>query len=96
MVEEVDRGGVGGEEDEEGWLSPTSVNLEVSGRVSVEIFTVQGRKVRTLADREMSAGRHEMAWDGRDASGMRMPSGIYFYRVTAPGLQDVRKIRLSR
>jgi hypothetical protein len=95
MVEEVDRGGTG-EDDDDNWLSPTSVNVEVSGRVSVELFTVTGRKVRTLADQDMAAGRYELAWNGRDDSGTRMPSGIYFYRVSAPGLHDVRKIHLAR
>lgn len=67
-----------------------------SGPVTVEVFDVTGRKVRALLSRDLSAGRHEMVWDGRDDAGRSVANGLYFYR--ARGLDGVvtRKILLQK
>ena len=54
----------------------------VSARLTV--YDVTGRVVRDLGDGVRSAGEHEVVWDGRDARGRDVPSGIYFYRLTTP------------
>ena len=41
--------------------------------------------MRTLADRPFAHGRHTVPWDGKDASGQTVSSGVYFYRVEADG-----------
>jgi hypothetical protein len=56
-----------------------SFTLPESGPVKVEIYTPDGRRVKTLAEGEMSAGPHAMQWNV-DRS---VPSGMYFYRVVA-------------
>jgi dienelactone hydrolase len=51
--------------------------------VSLRVFDVSGKLVRTLLDREpRAAGRHEAAWDGRDDRGRIVPAGVYFVRLT--------------
>ncbi len=57
--------------------------LPRAARVRVEVFDVSGRRVDTLVDGMLSAGRHEAAWDGRDATGRRTASGVYFLRLVA-------------
>ncbi|MCA9752129.1 MAG: T9SS type A sorting domain-containing protein, partial [Gemmatimonadetes bacterium] len=51
--------------------------------VSLEIYDAGGRKLRTLLDGEAmtSAATHVVPWDGRDAAGRAVGSGVYFYRV---------------
>ncbi len=52
----------------------------------VRIYSLDGRLVRTLAEAPMDGGVHEMEWDGMDARGVELPSGVYFYSVgTASG-----------
>lgn len=46
--------------------------------VVVRVADVQGRLVRELARTSLAAGRHRLAWDGRDGSGALAPSGLYF------------------
>ncbi len=58
-----------------------SFELAEAADVRAEIFDLQGRRVRDLADRRMSAGAQVLPWDGRDANGVRLGRGLYFARV---------------
>jgi hypothetical protein len=49
--------------------------------VTVDVYAVTGRRVRSLVDGTMSPGWHGVAWDGRDDGGQALPSGVYLYRV---------------
>lgn len=66
-------------------LNPSGVlnfRTETSGPVSVRMFDINGRLVRTLLQNEfLSAGSHGVAIDGRDSRGSGLSSGVYFYRV---------------
>jgi len=61
----------------------TEIIYEISrpGRVEVSIYDINGRLVRKLVDRYEEAGRKSVIWDGRDASGRRVSSGVYIGRV---------------
>jgi hypothetical protein len=69
--------------------------LPVDARVRLTVLDLQGRRVATLADGELSAGRHEMKWDGRDGGRVARP-GIYFVRLEVPGRNLVRTVALAR
>ncbi|MBE0565416.1 MAG: VCBS repeat-containing protein [Krumholzibacteria bacterium] len=58
--------------------------LATGGRVRLEVFSVDGRRVATLVDAEQAAGPHSATWQGRDAAGRAVASGTYVYRLTAP------------
>ena len=58
----------------------------------VSIFDVQGRVVRTLAEGFETAGEHAVHWDGRDARGSTLASGLYFYPLTSPDGTFTRKL----
>jgi hypothetical protein len=70
--------------------------LPAAAHVTIEVFTIGGRQVATLHDRVESAGYHEVFWDGRDAVGRIMPSGIYFYRFNAGQAREVRRMTLTK
>jgi len=55
------------------------------GHVRLTVFDAAGRVVRRLVDRHRPAGVAEALWDGRDGSGARAPSGVYFFRLETPG-----------
>jgi len=62
-----------------------------AARVEVAIYDVTGRQVAVLADGQQSTGRHDVAWDGRDRSGVHVAKGIYFVRIQIGGqAQQVR------
>lgn len=55
---------------------------ERAGRL--DVFDLQGRRVRRLADRRLPAGATVIGWDGRDDGGRRVRGGLYFVRLVTP------------
>ena len=60
-----------------------SFTLPHASPVRLDIFDMQGRRVRVLADRLLEAGQHELIWDRRTSTGAVARPGIYFYRIEA-------------
>jgi hypothetical protein len=80
-------------------FNPSTViafELPASGPVDLAVYDLRGRRVLTLVRGELPAGRHEVAWRGRDATGRGVPSGIYLARLTAQGEQRVAKMMLLK
>jgi hypothetical protein len=65
-------------------------------QVSIHVYDLAGRLVRTLADQTMAAGRHEAEWDGFNNQGKKVLSGVYLYRIEAGDAQKSGKIVLTR
>ena len=67
-----------------------------AARVTVLIYNVQGRMVRTLIDQDAAAGEFNAVWDGRADDGTSVAKGVYFARYTAGGERaDERKLILE-
>ncbi len=64
------------------------------GAVTLSVYDVQGRMIRTLVDRQESAGAKSVTWDGRDNTGQRVASGLYFYRIESNGVVLTKKMTL--
>ena len=64
-----------------------SFTLAESGPTRLDIFTVDGRLVRTLVAEALAAGPHQRLWNGRDERGRAVASGPYFFRFQAPGAE---------
>jgi hypothetical protein len=71
-------------------------DLPVEGHADLQVFSVDGRVVRTLIDERLGAGPHAIHWDGMNDSGVDVASGVYFYRLTADGVDQTRKMVLLR
>jgi hypothetical protein len=71
----------------------TTIGFDLArrGRVTLEIYSVAGRRIRTLVDRVVDSGRHEVAWDGVDDRGRRVEAGVYFYRMKGLGREHSRR-----
>ncbi|MEZ4386729.1 MAG: S8 family serine peptidase [Candidatus Krumholzibacteriia bacterium] len=66
--------------------------LSEAAAVELAVYTVDGRRVTTLLRQDLAAGQHEVTWHGRDDRGQRVASGTYFYRLTANGQVQVRRM----
>ena len=56
-------------------------DLPISTRASINIFNINGRLIKTLADRDFDAGTHFVDWGGEDEFNMSVSSGLYFYQI---------------
>jgi flagellar hook assembly protein FlgD len=65
-------------------------------RARVEVVNTSGERVATLADQIFASGQHVIPWDGLDATGRRVASGVYFSRVEAEGRAVSRKLIVAR
>ncbi|MBD3367518.1 MAG: choice-of-anchor D domain-containing protein [Candidatus Eisenbacteria bacterium] len=64
--------------------------------VDVAVYSIQGRRVTTLASDTLPGGEHVLTWDGRDGSGTRCASGVYVVRAQADGTSLTTKVLLLR
>jgi len=72
-----------------------SITTPGTGPISVGIFDVSGRRVRTLFS-SVAAGDRAIDWDGTSDRGVRLPSGIYFCRFESAAGRVVRRLVLIR
>jgi len=70
--------------------------LPQAGHVRLTVFDMLGREVKTLVNKNLQAGYHGAAWDGRDEQGRRLATGLYFYRLHAGNFVRVNKMLLVR
>jgi hypothetical protein len=61
-------------------------------QVSLSVYDIMGRQVRSLVNRGQLAGRYEVEWDGCDDEGLRVPPGVYFYRLEAGNFSKTEKM----
>ena len=68
-----------------------------AGRVTMNVYNVSGRLVRTLkTDEYTDAGTHEVSWNGLDNVGRRVPSGVYFVKATVGGDTSIYKLSIMK
>ena len=71
-----------------------SYTVGKSGHVTVEIYSVDGRRIRVLVDEAQEPGDRSVIWDGRNDKEMRVATGIYFCRLEIDSFSTVRKMLL--
>lgn len=62
----------------------------------LEVYNVRGQKVKTLLNESLQSGRHTIVWDGKDANGKSVSSGVYFYRLDTPNRTQTSKMLLMK
>ncbi len=73
----------------------TEISFELARAqwIDLAIYDTRGRRLRQLAVGRHDAGGHKLNWDGRDAEGRELPSGLYFLRL---GQEDGRRIAATK
>jgi len=65
-------------------------------RVSLRIFNVLGEEVARLVDREQPAGVYRVQWNGKDARGVGLPSGLYLYKIETEAFTETKRLVLVK
>jgi C1A family cysteine protease len=76
----------------------TTIDFDLPARstVTVTVYDVLGRTIKTLTSGVMPAGRHTVEWTGKDYNGKPVSSGVYFYRLAADDFAQTRKMLLLK
>ncbi len=76
----------------------TTIHFELAAeqRARLSVYRLDGRRVSVLVDGIVSAGNHEISWDGRDDNGASLPSGTYLYRLETATMSKTRSMTLIK
>ena len=80
-------------------FNPTTTiryTIPAAQHVTLGIVDSQGRSIVTLVNRTLAAGPQEVQWDGRDARGNPVASGVYFYRLQVGNTFRTKKMILVK
>jgi hypothetical protein len=66
------------------------------GFVTLNIYDVLGRRVRSLVSEHLSSGRKVVLWDGENDLGDQVASGIYFYQLKVGAVTEAKKLLLLK
>lgn len=70
--------------------------LPEASQVVLKIYNAIGQEIRALVLQRLDAGEYRVTWDGRDSRGLKVKSGVYFYRIQAGIFTQVKEMTLIR
>lgn len=76
--------------------SSVRLNLPRAATVKLAVCDINGRMIKDILAEELSAGTHNLAWDGTDNQGRHLAAGVYYYRLQAGHQAIHRKTVLTR
>lgn len=68
------------------------VTVPKSGNLTVQVFTLDGNLVKTLARTSVNKGTYTYRWDGTNGAGNPVARSLYFVKITGPGIDEIRKV----
>ena len=71
-------------------------SIENPAHISLKVYNIKGQLIRTLVNQRKSSGIHRLLWDGKDAKGMEVSTGIYFYRLKTGEFTQTKKMVLLK
>ncbi|MDP8267869.1 MAG: FG-GAP-like repeat-containing protein [Candidatus Tenebribacter davisii] len=72
-------------------------SLPESAEVQLDIHNIKGQKIKSLLNDQVIAGEHSIVWNGKDASGKKVGSGVYLYKLNVNGkIEAVKKCLLLK
>lgn len=77
-------------------LTHVTFEMKFAGAARVDVYDLAGRLVARLVAEDLPAGRHEVAWDGRDNGGRRAGAGVYLIRLQSGDTSDARRVTLLK
>jgi hypothetical protein len=76
----------------------TTIRFSVpeAGQTTLQIYDLRGALVKTLISGTLTAGRHQIVWNGKNANGQPVASGVYLYRMQAGSFVQTKQMLLVR
>lgn len=70
--------------------------LHQESHVSLEVYNIVGKVIRTLINDVQSGGEQFVKWDGKDERGRSLESGVYLYKLAVNGVESTKKMSLLK
>ena len=80
-------------------LNPSAVlsfTTSREGRVRVMVYDMQGRLVKSLLDGFRGAGEQSLTWDGSSSRGLKVASGVYYFRIQAAEGDIIQRVAVVK
>jgi len=76
----------------------TTIDYEVArdGLVSIFVYDLMGRRIKTLVNKVNAPGRYSVSWNGTNDDSKLLSTGMYFYKMRAEGFESVKKLMLIK
>jgi len=75
-------------------LTTINYKLPNNAPVTLKVYNMLGEEIISLLNQDMTAGQHQIIWDGRDFSGKMAPSGLYFYTIKSKEFEETKRMLL--
>jgi flagellar hook assembly protein FlgD len=79
-----------------GETTRVTYRLDSRGSVTVMVSDLKGDLVDVLFRGTQGVGEHSLSWDGRNRGGRIVAPGLYYIKVLAPGISEIRKVLVVR
>lgn len=73
-----------------------SYSIPQNENVTLEIFDLTGKQIRTLVSENQSGGQYSVVWDARNEVGLQVTSGVYLYRIQAGAFNSSGRMTLLK
>jgi len=67
-----------------------------AAQVTVSVYDLAGKRVKTAIDKEVTSGEHRIMWNGRNEQGRAVAGGVYLLKMTVGNFSLTRKMTLLR
>jgi hypothetical protein len=76
----------------------TQISYQIAngGYISLNIYDLLGREIKTLVSEDQPPGYYTVSWDGKDESGNIVPSGVYLYTLNTGNIVESKKMILMK
>ncbi len=81
---------------DKGDVATLNYTTSTAGPVRILVFDLAGNIVNSLKPTDETAGDHAVTWNGTNRNGAKVARGIYFIRIVAPGIDEIRKVLVVR
>lgn len=71
-------------------------SLKEAGKVRIEIYNMKGQMVRSYNNEHATPGYYQVSWDGKDAMGRQVASGVYMYRMSSGRYHATKRMVLAK
>jgi hypothetical protein len=70
--------------------------MPTAGNVTLTVYNLLGKEIRTLINETRNVGKSSVAWDGRNNSGRQVPAGIYIYKLSTNAQSISKRLMYTR